>query len=69
MDFGLNEQQEMLAQTARDFLRAESAPAFVRRVGEDALGSSPELNRKLAEHGWLGIMIPEAQGGLGWVDS
>ncbi|MFM8408980.1 MAG: acyl-CoA dehydrogenase family protein, partial [Alphaproteobacteria bacterium] len=65
MDFGLTDDQQMLAETARQFLSVEASPRAVRRVAEDPQGFSPELNRKVAEQGWVGLLVPESHGGLG----
>lgn len=65
MDFGLTADQQMLADTARQFLATESTPQVVRRIAEDPQGFSPELNQKIVDQGWPGLLIPEAYGGLG----
>lgn len=66
MDFGLSEEQELLQQSARDFLSRECAPAFVREVMRpDGDGHSRVFHGKLAEMGWTGLIVPEAFGGLG----
>lgn len=65
MDFGLSEEQEMLQQAAREFLTQECPPPFVREMYKDRDGFSRELHRKMAEQGWTGLLVPEAQGGLG----
>ena len=65
MDFGLSEEQEMLRATARDFLERECPPSLVREMEEDEKGYSPELWRKMAELGWLGLVFPEGYGGSG----
>ncbi|HZR82287.1 MAG TPA: acyl-CoA dehydrogenase family protein [Candidatus Binatia bacterium] len=65
MDFGLTDDQRLLAEAARQFLAGESTPQAVRRIAEDPQGFSPELNRRIAEQGWPGLLIPEAYGGLG----
>jgi alkylation response protein AidB-like acyl-CoA dehydrogenase len=65
MDFGFNEEQEMLRKTARDFLSTECPKTLVREMEEDERGYSVELWRKMADLGWLGLIIPEAYGGLG----
>ena len=65
MDFGLSEEQEMLQQSAREFLTQECPPTFVRELYKDQDGFSRELHRKMAEQGWTGLLIPEAQDGLG----
>jgi len=61
------EDQELLARTAADFV-AEHAPlSRVRalRDARDPVGHSPELWRRMAELGWVGIPFPEELGGAG----
>jgi alkylation response protein AidB-like acyl-CoA dehydrogenase len=65
MDFGLTQDQELLGRSARDFLAAESSPAFVRKISGDAHAFSPELFRKIVAQGWTGLLVPESHGGLG----
>ncbi len=65
MDFGLTADQQMLAETARQVLSVEAPPRTVRRIADDPQGFSPELNRKIAEQGWFGLLVPESHGGLG----
>jgi len=65
MDFGLNDDQQMLAESARAFLDAESPTSLVRRIGDDPIGQCPELNAKIAAQGWTGLLVPESEGGLG----
>jgi len=65
VDFSLNEEQEMLKTAARDFLEKECPISLVRDLEEDEKGYSPELWRKMAELGWLGLVFPEEYGGVG----
>jgi len=65
MDFSLNEEQEMLRRMARDFLAEECPKSLVREMISDEKGYYPELWRKMAELGWMGLMIPEKYGGSG----
>ncbi len=65
MDLGLDEQQEMLKNFARDFLEKECPEQFVRQMEEDEKGYSPELWQKMAQQGWMGLIIPEQYGGTG----
>ena len=65
MDFSLNEEQEMLKTTARDFLERECPISLVREMEEDEAGYSLELWHKMAELGWLGLVFPEEYGGSG----
>ncbi|MDX2167649.1 MAG: acyl-CoA dehydrogenase family protein [Deltaproteobacteria bacterium] len=65
MDFGFSEEQEMLRQSVRDFLAAESPMTYVRQMMEDERGFADEQWRKMAELGWTGLIIPEEYGGAG----
>ena len=63
MEFSLNEEQEMLKTMARDFLDNECPKTFVREMMDDEDGHSPDLWKKMAEVGWLGLILPEEYGG------
>ena len=65
MDFSLSEEQEMLRTMARDFLKTECPESLVREVEEGDRGYSPQLWRKIADLGWLGLAYPEKYGGTG----
>ncbi len=65
MDFSLSEEQEMLRKMARDFLSAECPKSQVRQLEESETGHSPELWKKMAELGWMGLVLPEKYGGAG----
>ncbi len=65
MDFELGEEQVMLKTSARDFLEKECPKQLVRDMMEDERGYSPELWRKMAEQGWMGLAFPEEYGGAG----
>jgi len=70
MNFGFSQEQEMLRATARKFFENECPSAAVRKMMEDPAGTTTELWQKLADQGWLGLIYPEADGGvgLGFVD-
>ena len=63
MDFSFTEEQEMLRKTARDFLEKECPKTMVREMADDEKGYSPELWKKMAELGWLGLAFPAKYGG------
>ena len=65
MDLGLSEAQQMLKNSAREFLDAECPDTLVREMEIDERGYTPELWGKLAEQGWLGLIFPERYGGVG----
>jgi alkylation response protein AidB-like acyl-CoA dehydrogenase len=66
VDLGLNEQQELLKNAARDFLENECPETLVREMEEDEKGYSPQLWAKMAEQGWQGLLVPEEHGGAGF---
>ena len=65
MDLGLSEEQGMLKTSARDFLQRECPKKLVKQLDESYEGYSPELWRKIAQLGWLGLLFPEEYGGSG----
>lgn len=70
MDLGLNETQQMLRTSAREFLEAECPTSYVRDMERDERGYTPQFWDKLAGLGWLGLVFPERYGGseLGFVE-
>lgn len=63
MDMQLNETQEMLRASAREFL-AESCPTKkVREMRALPEGFSRDLWREMGGLGWLGLALPESAGG------
>ena len=65
MNFGFNEEQELLRSTARKFFDNECTSETVRKLMESPEGMTPDLWRKLAEQGWLGLIVPDEYGGMG----
>jgi alkylation response protein AidB-like acyl-CoA dehydrogenase len=65
MDVSFTEEQEMLQKSASDFLAAECPKTLVRELEEDERGYSPELWKKMAGLGWMGLAIPEEYDGMG----
>jgi alkylation response protein AidB-like acyl-CoA dehydrogenase len=63
----LTEEQQILQQTARDFVAAKSSTKRLRalRDSRDPIGFSRDLWREMAALGWAGIVIPESHGGAG----
>ena len=70
MDFGFNQEQELLRATARKFFESECTSEFVRARMAEPAGVTDAFWAKLAEQGWLGLIYPEEYGGagLGFVD-
>jgi alkylation response protein AidB-like acyl-CoA dehydrogenase len=65
MDFGLSEEQQQLRDSAREFLRKECPPAYVRKAMADERGDARELYTLIATLGWPGLIVPERYGGAG----
>ena len=65
MTIEFTEEQEMLRASARDFLEKECTERVVQEVEASGLGYSPELWRKIAGLGWLGLVFPQQVGGSG----
>ena len=65
MDLGLSETQQMLKNSAREFLSQECQPTLVREMEEDAKGHSPQLWQQMTGLGWTGLAFPEEYGGAG----
>lgn len=66
MDLRFTETQEILKKMARDFLTTECPKTLVRKLEQSTEGYSPEVWKKAAELGWMGLVIPEEYGGMGY---
>jgi acyl-CoA dehydrogenase len=66
MDFSLSVEQQMVRDSARDYLAVHSDSAAVRRVTGSGPAHDAGLWRAIGgELGWCGIALPEAVGGAG----
>jgi len=65
VDFALSAEQELLKKEARHFLETECPKSMVKKLEASELGYSPEMWKKMADLGWLGLILPEAYGGVG----
>jgi alkylation response protein AidB-like acyl-CoA dehydrogenase len=66
MDFTFSAEQDALRAAVRAFLHAEAPKEYVRRMAEhDNAGITAEVWRTIVDLGWTGVLVPEAQGGLG----
>jgi cyclohexanecarboxyl-CoA dehydrogenase len=61
LDFSFSEEQNMLRAMVRDFGRKELAPGYKERVKTARI--PPELIRRVADLGLMGLNIPEQYGG------
>jgi len=76
MEFTFSEQQDELRKAVRSFLSSECPSSYVRSMtdadfatGVPALGTrvgvTDEVWSQMVELGWVSLLVPEAQGGLG----
>lgn len=65
MDFDLSDEQRMLAESARRYVRERCSLEDKRALSRTADGFSRERWADFAAMGWLALPVPEAQGGLG----
>ncbi len=65
MDLRLNEEQMMMKKVAADFLKAEAPPYLLTDWFQKKTAYLPELYKKAADIGWLGMVIPGEYGGGG----
>ncbi|MBI2877149.1 MAG: acyl-CoA/acyl-ACP dehydrogenase [Candidatus Tectomicrobia bacterium] len=65
MNLDFTEEQEALKKTARDFMRKDFPSTLVRELEEDPTGFRDEIWGKIAEMGWLAVIIPEEYEGIG----
>jgi alkylation response protein AidB-like acyl-CoA dehydrogenase len=63
MNFNLTEEQQMIQQAARDFANTECLPGVIER--DEKMIFPKEQVLKLADLGFLGMMVPEKYGGAG----
>ena len=63
MDLALSQEEQDLRDAARRFVRKEIAPVADRMDREDFFPR--DVFRRLGEHGFLGLTVPEKFGGLG----
>jgi alkylation response protein AidB-like acyl-CoA dehydrogenase len=65
LDLRFNETEQMLRQTALDFLKRDAPKEVIQVLQETDTGFTEELWKKVVDMGWLGIIIPEEYGGTG----
>ncbi len=66
MDFAFSEEQEMLREQARSFLEDKFSPERVAELADSDEPWDPRSWKEIAELGWIGLSIPEDQGGAGF---
>jgi alkylation response protein AidB-like acyl-CoA dehydrogenase len=65
MDFDLSDDQLALRDGARELLDDLASPTRVRAQTETDAALDATLWRAMADQGWLGIEVAEAEGGVG----
>lgn len=65
MDLSLTETQEEFKKVATDFVKAETPAHRMTQWYKNKQTFQPQLVKKAAEIGWLGMMLPEEYGGSG----
>jgi len=65
MDFELNDDQRMLAETVDSFVQKSSPVSRFRKLRDDEIGWDPAVWREMGELGWLSVPFPESIGGFG----
>lgn len=68
MGLVLTEEQGLLKESARDYLKENASIALMRKLRDenDENRFSPAVWNSMAEMGWAGLIIPEAFGGMGF---
>ncbi len=66
MDFKLNEEQEMLRTSARDFLKKKVNKDVIKELSESDTGFDKKLWKAMIKLDWPAIIIPEKYDGIGW---
>ena len=65
MNTAITEEQTMLQDSVKKFVENELNLEKVRELFDEPNGLTDELWNAIAEQGWLGILVPEENGGMG----
>lgn len=66
MDFAFSEEQQMLRDSARGFLASKFTSERVAELAESSPGWDRSSWDEMAGLGWIGLSVPEDQGGAGF---
>jgi alkylation response protein AidB-like acyl-CoA dehydrogenase len=66
MPIAVSEEHEALRQSAARWLQNHCPPAEPRAAAESTTGELPPVWEKMVAQGWLGLHVPEADGGQGF---
>ncbi|NQV57990.1 MAG: acyl-CoA/acyl-ACP dehydrogenase [Rhodospirillales bacterium] len=65
MELILTEEQKLLKDSAAKFMEQCAGTGLVRQVRDDDAPFDRQIWRKMADAGWLAVLVPEEMGGLG----
>src|SRR5687767_908708 len=65
MDFQLSDDQKLLVESVRTFVKQRSPVSRFRKLRDDGGGWDPAVWREMGELGWLSLPFPEHAGGFG----
>jgi alkylation response protein AidB-like acyl-CoA dehydrogenase len=65
MDFQLSDEQKLLLESVRSFVKQRSPVSRFRKLRDDGGGWDPAVWREMGELGWLSLPFPESAGGFG----
>ena len=65
MNYDFDKTEKILKDEAHRFLTRECPSDFVREMADDETGYSRKLWHKMADLGWMGVLIPEQYDGMG----
>jgi len=65
VDLSLTPDQELIRNTARDYIEKQVPLPKVKEIDDSETGFSPEVWKQAVELGWTGICVPQEYGGIG----
>ena len=65
MNFDLSEEQEMIVDAVQKFVANDSPVERFRKLRDHEAGWEKSVWKAMGEYGWLGVEVPEDQGGYG----
>ena len=65
MNFDLSEEQEMIVDAVQKFVANDSPVERFRKLRDHEAGWEKSVWKAMGEYGWLGVEVPEEQGGYG----
>ena len=65
MDISLNQDQQLLYETALEFARSAMTPTRIRELEDSEQGFDTAVWKQMTAMGWAGAVFPEQYGGAG----